>query len=336
MTIFRGEIGGWFLVMFFSLLAAKVWGWIGEGRVEVLEQQPPQNPRLFHTRLAISLSISVLFDSYMLEYLVKEVLHQARPDMMVMFGFEFAVLTILSFSTMARYAISLVEIYIVRKQKEKRVEEIRRERRVAAEATAPALGEGVASGAGDAPADTAATTSPTRTVPAAEDPIDDAEVEVEGWEEKGRWIFYLDLTTGKALLHGGQPCRMLTCSSRLPQARCLSIFLFHSPCILRPSDPHYARRFPYLQIFLQTHFRLCQIPDSYEGYERKVPGRNSGGDHSRGHLHHLSGGDAAFPTSRCWKWCGRATCAQPCSGADAAEETPLRPHSAFCMSSELA
>ena len=115
---------------------------------------------------------------------------------MVMFGFEFAVLTILSFSTMARYAISLVEIYIVRKQKEKRVEEIRRERRVAAEATVPALGEDAA--------DAAASAGPTRTIPAAEDPIDDAEVEVEGWEEKGRWIFYLDLTTGKALLTSRQ------------------------------------------------------------------------------------------------------------------------------------
>jgi E3 ubiquitin-protein ligase synoviolin len=213
MTIFRGEIGGWFLVMFFSLLAAKVWGWIGEGRVEVLEQQPPPNPRLFHTRLAISLSISVLFDSYMLEYLIKEVLHQARPDMMVMFGFEFAVLTILSFSTMARYAISLVEIYIVRKQKEKRVEEIRRERRAAAEATVPTLGEGAVSGTSPTPADAAAAAAsagPTRTIPAAEDPIDDAEVEVEGWEEKGRWIFYLDLTTGRLCsLHTGQPRRTL-------------------------------------------------------------------------------------------------------------------------------
>ena len=97
-----------------------------------LEQQPPLNPRMFHTRLAISFSISVLFDSYMLEYLVKEVFHQARPDMMVTFGFEFAVLTILSSSTMVRYFISLVEIYIIRKQKEKRIEEIRRERRAAA------------------------------------------------------------------------------------------------------------------------------------------------------------------------------------------------------------
>jgi E3 ubiquitin-protein ligase synoviolin len=203
MTIFRGEIGGWFLVMFFSLLAAKVWGWIGEGRVEILEQQPPQNPRLFHTRLAISLSISMLFDSWMLEYLVKEVLHQARPDMMVMFGFEFAVLTILSSSTMARYAISLFEIYIIRKQKDKRIEEIRRERRAAtmqanAEATAVHPREGTAWGSSGAHAGIPDTSSPTPAVPTAEDTIDDAEVEVEGWEEKGRWVFYLDLTTGRA------------------------------------------------------------------------------------------------------------------------------------------
>jgi E3 ubiquitin-protein ligase synoviolin len=154
--------------------------------------------------LAISLSISVLFDSYMLEYLVKEVLHQARPDMMVMFGFEFAVLTILSSSTMARYFILLVEIYIIRKQKEKRIEEIRRERRAAAaqvNTNAPAAppGEGTGSEASLALADTSATTGPIHTIPTAEDPIDDAELEVEGWEEKGRWVFYLELTTGRHL-----------------------------------------------------------------------------------------------------------------------------------------
>jgi E3 ubiquitin-protein ligase synoviolin len=276
MTIFRGEIGGWFLIMFFSLLTAKVWGWIGEGRVEVLEQQQPQNPRLFHTRLAISLSISVLFDSYMLEYLVKEVLHQARPDMMVMFGFEFAVLTILSSSTMARYAISLVEIYIVRKQKEKRVEEIRRERRAAAvQATAEApnvpRSEGTASEPSVAPAETSATAGHTPTIPAAEDPIDDAEVEVEGWEEKGRWVFYLDLATGRLFLpHRSQSYGKLIYPYRLPQARRLPIVLFHSSCILRTSHPHHARRFPYLQIFLQAHFRFCQIPDGHERHEREI------------------------------------------------------------------
>lgn len=200
MTIFRGEIGGWFLVMFFSLLAAKVWGWIGEGRVEVLEQQPPQNPRLFHTRLAISLSMSVLFDTFMLEYLIKQVLNQARPDMMVMFGFEFAVLTITSTSTMARYAISLVEIYIVRKQKEKRVEEMRRERREAALQATTSEAASTSVNTDGAPqtasADTSALAASAVIPPPVEAPIDDAEVEVEGWEEKGRWVFYLDLTTG--------------------------------------------------------------------------------------------------------------------------------------------
>ena len=45
MTIFRDDIGLWFFTMFLCLLAGKVWQWIGEGRVEFLEQQPPANPR---------------------------------------------------------------------------------------------------------------------------------------------------------------------------------------------------------------------------------------------------------------------------------------------------
>ena len=182
MTIFRGEIGAWFLVMFVSLVIGKVWGWIGEGRVEILEQQPPANPRLFHTRLAISLVISVLFDAYMLEYSVQTVLRQARPDMMVMFGFEFAILTILSSSTAARYAISLVEIYIVRKQKALKLEERRRDLRAAREGALAAQSNSDAS-------------SPEGGT-SVEEEIDEADLDVAGWEEKGRWVFYLDLVTG--------------------------------------------------------------------------------------------------------------------------------------------
>jgi E3 ubiquitin-protein ligase synoviolin len=194
MTIFRGEIGASFLIMFFALLAGKVWGWIGEGRVEILEQQPPANPRLFHTRLMVSLVLSVAFDYTMLDYIVNEVVGMARPDMMVMFGFEFAILTILSLSTLARYVISLVEIKLVRTQKERRIEEIKKERRVAREAHARAQVEALPNT--PATGEQATTTSHTlRTGPSPEDPIDDAEVEVEGWEEKGRYVFYLDLMT---------------------------------------------------------------------------------------------------------------------------------------------
>ncbi|KAL4927837.1 E3 ubiquitin-protein ligase HRD1 [Aspergillus undulatus] len=181
MTIFRGELGAWFLVMFVSLLVGKVWGWIGEGRVEFLEQQPPANPWLFHTRLAISLLLSTLFNILMLKYCIDTVLEQARPDMMVMFGFEFAVLTILSSSTAARYSISLVEIYVNSKQMQARVEERRQDIRAAR-----AQVEADQAQAEDQ------TTPPD--LPNEND-INEMELDIPGWEEKGRWVFYLDLLT---------------------------------------------------------------------------------------------------------------------------------------------
>ncbi|KAL8733695.1 MAG: hypothetical protein Q9181_003477 [Wetmoreana brouardii] len=116
MTIFRDEVGGWFLFMFTFLLISKVWNWLAEGRVELLEQQPPPNPRLFHTRLSTALSLSVFFNIYMLRFCTGTVLQQARLNMMVMFAFEFAVLTILSISTSARYILSLHEVAVVKRQ----------------------------------------------------------------------------------------------------------------------------------------------------------------------------------------------------------------------------
>lgn len=201
MTIFRGEIGAWFLVMFFSLLAGKVWGWIGEGRVEVLEQQQhnvvARGATFFYTRLGVSLILSVLFDTCMLEYTVGQVLHMARPDMMVMFGFEFAVLTITSLSTGMRYTLNLVEIAIVRKQKQKRMDAIRKERVDAAVRALQTQQEPREDGAGlvpEAPEDLSQRRTEAAEA-AASQPIDEADVEVEGWEGKGRWVFYLDLTT---------------------------------------------------------------------------------------------------------------------------------------------
>ncbi|KAL2356081.1 hypothetical protein BJ546DRAFT_1059498 [Cryomyces antarcticus] len=184
MTIFRDEVGGWFLVMFVGLLAGKVWGWIGEGRVEFLEQQPPANPRLFHTRLMASLVMSVLFDTFVLEYCSKTVLEQARPGMMVMFAFEFAVLAITSLSTLIRYLISLREILIIRQQTQVKIAERRAEIR-AARAAAQRLTE-----AGNSDQ----TPMPVADLPREED-VDGTDIEVPGWEEKGRWTFVLDLVT---------------------------------------------------------------------------------------------------------------------------------------------
>ena len=185
MTIFREEVGGWFLVMFVCLLIGKVWGWIGEGRVEILEQQPPSNPRLFHTRLSISLMISTLFDMFMLQYSINTVLSHARPNMMVMFAFEFAVLTITSASTMARYTISLYEANVIKLQIRDRRKAIRREREIE-RAQLPTDGP--------TSQESAANSS------AIQDDIDALDIDVPGWEEKGRWVFYLDLATGTQLL----------------------------------------------------------------------------------------------------------------------------------------
>lgn len=181
MTIFRGELGGWFLVMFVSLLVGKIWGWIGEGRIEFLEQQQPTNQKLFHLRLAVSLILTVSFDGLMLRYCVNTVITQARPDMMVMFGFEFAILAVLSSSSLLRYVIALTEISITRQQVRAKVEERRAEIRVArVEAIRASAREGA--------------TSPPANLPDESD-VDELEIDVPGWEEKGRWIFYLDLAT---------------------------------------------------------------------------------------------------------------------------------------------
>lgn len=180
MTIFREEVGAYFLVMFVCLLIGKVWSWIGEGRVELLDQQPPTNPRLFHLRLSSSLIISTLFDMYMLLYSVQTVLQQARPNMVVVFAFEFAVLYVLSLSTAARYAISLYEASVIKRQTKDRRNQILRERREARQQA-----ESPNSASEDAATENAA--------------VEDLEIDVPGWEEKGRWVFYLDLVTGQSL-----------------------------------------------------------------------------------------------------------------------------------------
>ena len=184
MTIFRDEVGGWFMVMFVSLLIGKVWGWIGEGRLEILEQQPPMDPRLFHIRLSASLLLSSLFEMLMFRYSVRTVLLQARPNMMVMFAFEFAVLTVTSLSTAARYLISLHELSLIRRQISGRRAQLRQQLQTIQEVT-PARGS---------PSGLSGLENLRETL---EGMNDDLDADVPGWEEKGRWLFYLDLTTGR-------------------------------------------------------------------------------------------------------------------------------------------
>lgn len=191
MTIFREEVGAWFMIMFVALLAGKVWGWIGEGRVEILEQQPPANPQLFHARLSVSLAISMIYDLWFLAYTINTVLDQARPNMMVMFLFEFAVLAASSLSTSLRYAISLVEANVVKKQTKERLEERKAEIRTQREELIRQREAAAASVGTENPQEL-----PEGELP-SEDDVDEMDIEVPGWEEKGQWVLTLDLATGR-------------------------------------------------------------------------------------------------------------------------------------------
>ncbi|KAI1313117.1 hypothetical protein F5Y03DRAFT_155882 [Xylaria venustula] len=185
MTIFREEVGAWFIVMFTALVTGKVWEWIGEGRVEVLEQQPPANPRLFHARLSVSLLLSIAYDAWLFTYAINSVVQQARPNMMVMFLFEFAILTTCSARTTCRYLLSLIESDITKNQTRTRLEE---RRRLVREQRNDILRRRESDDAAEAVA------AEQEELPDEGD-IDEMDIEVPGWESKGHWILTLDLMT---------------------------------------------------------------------------------------------------------------------------------------------
>ncbi|KAK0862015.1 E3 ubiquitin-protein ligase hrd1 [Friedmanniomyces endolithicus] len=188
MPSFREDVGGWLLCMFVLLLAGKVWGWIGEGRVDVMEQgQPtPGNSRFAHARLATSLVLSVVFDVGMLDYCVESVMADPRPGMMVIFTFEFAILSIFSTFTLSRYCLSLAQARIEQKQMEEAIEARKSELRaeIRAERAAARQNE---------------TAEGTPAAASVEDDIvvevDENEVDVPGWEDKRRYLFALEVFT---------------------------------------------------------------------------------------------------------------------------------------------
>jgi E3 ubiquitin-protein ligase synoviolin len=258
MTIFREEVGAWFLVMFVALLTGKVWGWIGDGRVEVLEQQPPANPRLFHIRLSVSLGMSVLYDLWLMNYTINTVIQQARPNMMVMFLFEFAILTTSSFATSFRYCISLIEAKVVKKQTQERLLERRREVREERaemirqrEAAAATAGEGSDAVPSDAP------------LP-SEDDVDEMDIEVPGWETKGHWVLTLDLITGK---HTSIPICGSADHLRLCQTRHLRHILRYSSHVLWLADSYHAGPVPHSTIVYQKAHCIHEISSCYTRYE---------------------------------------------------------------------
>lgn len=315
MTIFREEIGAWFLVMFTSLVTGKVWEWIGEGRVEVLEQQPPANPRLFHIRLCTSLVISIVYDLWLLQYTVNSVIQQAKPTMMVMFLFEFAILTTCTLRTGSRYILSIIEASIVKKQTKERLEARRREVK---EQRIDILRRRES----DDPAVAGAAAQEELLV---EDDIDEMDIEVPGWENKGQWVLALDLFAGMSCVSSCLTFRLLDTDSahRFRQAWCILCFLRHSYDVLRSPDPHHAGSLHDGTLVHQAPRRIDQVPQGTTGHEQ-VPGCYGRRFATRGHLYYLPGRDAPVgPHCRC-------------RGTFTTQEAPMRPYSSPWLSQGLA
>lgn len=108
--------------------------------------------------------------------------------MMVMFAFEFAILLITSLGIMARYALSLTEKYILHKEALRRKAARAIERAAAAERR-QSLIEQIQRrrAAGEAVEDPEEEDD--------DDDDDDDELDVGGWEDKGTWVFYSELST---------------------------------------------------------------------------------------------------------------------------------------------
>ncbi|KAG0643577.1 hypothetical protein HOY80DRAFT_372119 [Tuber brumale] len=185
MTIFRDEFDVRFIVMFGVLLFIKCFSWIGGGRVEFMETQPPANPTLFHLRLASSLILLLSACGAMLWHSILSVLERGRPNMMVMFAFEFAILLITSLGITGRYVLNVVEKFILKHEAARRREARAVEREEIHNQRAEQRGDNQRRrGSGEIVEDEA-----------APEDDDDEEIDVGGWEEKGTWVFYLELTT---------------------------------------------------------------------------------------------------------------------------------------------
>jgi E3 ubiquitin-protein ligase synoviolin len=251
MPSLRDEVGGWMLAVFVLLLAGKVWSWIGEGRVDILEQQPPQNPRLFHARLASSLLVSTAFSAAMLKYCIATVKDDPRPGMMVIFTFEFAILLIFSLFTLLRYVLALTEARVLKQQTKAKMDERRAEIRAERERLERER-EG--------------STDPESLPPLpSEEDVDENEIDVPGWEEKRRWLFGLELATGQSLLFRSGPSRLTI--RRLHQAHRLHCFLRNLLDFHGTAHAYYSRRLSDLCIIRQACPGLQQLSQGHPEHE---------------------------------------------------------------------
>ncbi|PKC09177.1 hypothetical protein RhiirA5_475024 [Rhizophagus irregularis] len=108
MTIFRDEFNTSFVVTFTILLFLKIFHWLCQDRVEFMEQSPAV-PISFHIRMISLMEILGIVDLILASYAINIAMHN-EPNMMIMFAFEYSILTATILSTIAKYILNVIDM----------------------------------------------------------------------------------------------------------------------------------------------------------------------------------------------------------------------------------
>ncbi|KAI8575763.1 hypothetical protein K450DRAFT_136014 [Umbelopsis ramanniana AG] len=107
MTIFRDEFDIQFVIVFTTLLFLKIFHWLCQDRVEYMEQTPAV-PANFHARMISLMSALLVIDCRLASRAISTIMVKG-PNMMIMFGFEYAILTSTIVSTIGKYTLNVIE-----------------------------------------------------------------------------------------------------------------------------------------------------------------------------------------------------------------------------------
>lgn len=186
---------------------------------------------------------------------------------MVMFAFEFAILLITALGITGRYVLSLVEKYILKREAIRRSAARVVEREDARQRHAERTAEVERRRAqGDIVEDV---------LELEEEDEDEEELDVGGWEEKGTWVFYLELVTGEFLDSSYFLAWTLTwVLHRPPQAPHVPFVFLDRPQILWPSASYHSRCLPHPSLIHHPHPRLHPLPPGNRTHELPLSGRN--------------------------------------------------------------
>ncbi|KAJ1927987.1 E3 ubiquitin-protein ligase hrd1 [Tieghemiomyces parasiticus] len=110
LTIFKEEFNAQMFGLLLTLMFFKVFHWLVEDRVNYIEQSPTVN-WVFHARMLSLITLLTLVDGLFLAYTAHTTLHELNGalSILVVFGFEFAILLTSLQSTIAKYVIYAVE-----------------------------------------------------------------------------------------------------------------------------------------------------------------------------------------------------------------------------------